>query len=284
VVPDVSGIDKWFDYVVPSSLLSSISIGCRVRVNLNGRRVGGWVVELGEYGTVGDTSVSLERLAPIVAVSGVGVDSHLIPVVRATATYFAGSLRAVLASASSPKAKASRPASRLGQHDPQVDRFAVDALAHTPVVVTVGPTQSVVALIADFAALGPVLVVCPTYRMVRLGAAALRRRGLTTAELPEQWDNARAGVDVSIGTRGAVWAPVAPGSTVIVVDEHDEALCEERSPTWNARQVALIRHSLLGDKVVLASPIPSLSAVDEVGSLVHTPSASDGAAWQEVVM
>jgi primosomal protein N' (replication factor Y) len=160
----------------------------------------------------------------------------------------------------------------------------VDALAHTPVVLNVGPSQSVVALIAEFAALGPVLVVCPTYRMVRLGAAALRRRGLTTAELPEQWDYARAGVDVSIGTRGAVWAPVAPGSTVIIVDEHDEALVEERSPTWNARQVALIRHNLLGDSVVLASPIPSLSAMEAVGSRVLTPSVTDGAAWPEVVI
>ena len=47
VVPDVTGLDKQFDYLVPASLRDRIAVGSLVRVMLHGRRIGGWVVALG---------------------------------------------------------------------------------------------------------------------------------------------------------------------------------------------------------------------------------------------
>ena len=46
VLPDVSGINKTFDYAVPPRWASVIRVGSLVRVDLNGRRVAGWVVEV----------------------------------------------------------------------------------------------------------------------------------------------------------------------------------------------------------------------------------------------
>ena len=46
VLPDVTGLDKEFDYVVPEELVLDVHLGSRVRVPLHGRRVGGWVVAL----------------------------------------------------------------------------------------------------------------------------------------------------------------------------------------------------------------------------------------------
>ena len=43
VVPDVTGLDKQFDYLVPESLRSLVAVGSMVRAPLHGRRVGGWV-------------------------------------------------------------------------------------------------------------------------------------------------------------------------------------------------------------------------------------------------
>ena len=37
VVPDVTGVDKVFDYLIPSELQDAIAIGDRVRVPLHGR-------------------------------------------------------------------------------------------------------------------------------------------------------------------------------------------------------------------------------------------------------
>jgi primosomal protein N' (replication factor Y) len=47
---------------------------------------------------------------------------------------------------------------------------------------------------------------------------------------------------------------------ILVVDEHDEALQNEGSPTWNAREVAFERGRRREVPVVLTSPTPSLEA------------------------
>ena len=44
VLPDVTGLDKEFDYLVPEELIDAVTAGVMVRVELHGRRVGGWVV------------------------------------------------------------------------------------------------------------------------------------------------------------------------------------------------------------------------------------------------
>ena len=46
VLPDVSAIDKTFDYLVPDELRDQVGVGDMVRIVLHGRRVGGWIVEL----------------------------------------------------------------------------------------------------------------------------------------------------------------------------------------------------------------------------------------------
>ena len=45
VLPDVSGLDKEFDYYVPDRI-GAVQLGDVVRVELHGRRIGGWVVAL----------------------------------------------------------------------------------------------------------------------------------------------------------------------------------------------------------------------------------------------
>ena len=63
------------------------------------------------------------------------------------------------------------------------------------------------------------------------------------------WARARAGACVVIGGRSAVWAPVPDLALVVVLDEGDEALEDERAPTWNARDVALERAARAGAAV-----------------------------------
>ena len=58
VVPDVTGLDKSFDYLVPTQLRSTVRVGTSVRVPLHGRRVGGWVVRVGP--PTGDVAVEHE--------------------------------------------------------------------------------------------------------------------------------------------------------------------------------------------------------------------------------
>jgi primosomal protein N' (replication factor Y) len=148
------------------------------------------------------------------------------------------------------------------------------ASAQGGALLVIPPALSALTVVSALAESGSVLVVCPTQRMAHVGAAFLRRKGLVTAEIPDEWDNARAGVDVVIGARSAVFAPCAELSAIVVIDEHDESLHEERAPTWNAAEVATERARLAGVPIVLTSAVPSLGAlVGWVDKTIHVDSA-----------
>ena len=54
------------------------------------------------------------------------------------------------------------------------------------------------------------------------------------------------------GRRSTVWASAPTAQAIVVVDEHDEGLQEERAPTWHARDVAVERARRAGIPCVLA--------------------------------
>lgn len=265
MVPDVSGLDKVFDYLVPDSLRERVWIGARVRVNLNNRRVGGWIVALETSENDSQSQIAVDRLLPIVSVSGHGVEPILVPLTRWMAEQYFGSWRATLSSASAPHVRSQPTHAQHGTipsegHD-EVSRATREVVTRGSGLIVVPPLGSALSVVTELASRGPVLVVCPTQRMATLGAASLRRKGLVTALIPEQWDLARAGVDVVIGARSAVLAPCSEMSSIVVIDEHDELLHEERSPAWNAVDVACERARRANVPCVLTSPIPSAQSV-----------------------
>lgn len=77
-----------------------------------------------------------------------------------------------------------------------------------------------------------------------------------------------------LGARSSVWARVDDLTAIVVVDEHDEALQEERNPTWHARDVAIERAARAGIPCHLLSPAPSLAALEAAGDRVVTPPRS----------
>lgn len=97
VVPDVSGIDKTFDYAVPERF-GSVAIGSIVRVELNGRRVDAWVVA-----HPADEAPANYALKAILDVLSVGPSSEIVELAQWCAHRFAGPLRGVLTIASPPK-------------------------------------------------------------------------------------------------------------------------------------------------------------------------------------
>jgi primosomal protein N' (replication factor Y) len=261
-VPDVTGIDKIFDYLVPSQLVAKTTLGCRVRINLNGRRVGGCVVSLVPFDEYADFDT--DKLSVIVSVSGAGVEPELINLTQWIAAHWWGSWRAVLSSATAPRARTRAVNARYGPSPtPPTDEVAgvTRELAVTGGgLLVIPPLASALNVVATLAVNGPVLAVCPTQRMASVGAASLRRRGFTTAVVPQEWEAARAGVDVVIGARSAVLAPCAGMSSIVVIDEHDELLQEERAPTWDAPTVAIERARRAGVVCIVTSAVPSLRA------------------------
>jgi primosomal protein N' (replication factor Y) len=265
VVPDVTGLDKHFDYVVPETLRDRVAIGSMVRVPLHGRRIGGWIVSLGPP----DGSVSLARLVPLAKWSGIGPSIDILELARwAAHRWAAGRLRPLLVAASPPAMVGSLP-STTARHD------RVEQEVSLPRVVRLPPAADQLAIVVEALGRGSALVVHPSVDEARRLAARLREAGYTTAVHPEQWAKAAGGVDVVIGGRSAVWSPCAALRTIVVLDEHDESLQEERSPTWHARDVAIERARRAAVPCVLVSPCPSATALHWAGASLRRPSVTE---------
>lgn len=92
---------------------------------------------------------------------------------------------------------------------------------------------------------------------------ALLHSGLGDGERADEWRRIRAGdVDIVVGTRLAVLAPLADVGLVIVDEEHDAAYKSDRTPRLQARDCAIHLAELAGAALVLGSATP---AVDSVG-------------------
>lgn len=88
---------------------------------------------------------------------------------------------------------------------------------------------------------------------------AIQHSGLSDGERYDQWHRIRRGeVDVVIGTRSAVFAPLPRLGLVIVDEEHDTAYKQEESPRYHGRDAALVRARDAGALAVLGSATPSL--------------------------
>jgi primosomal protein N' (replication factor Y) len=120
--------------------------------------------------------------------------------------------------------------------------------------------KSPIDVLVGAALVGPTLVIVPTVIRARLFAASLKRHGFTVAVLPDEWSSAAGGVDVVIGSRTAVFARVPDLRSIVVIDEHDDSLREERTPTWHARDVAVERANQANISCILVSALPSIAA------------------------
>ncbi|MDA3001548.1 MAG: hypothetical protein O3C62_07700 [Actinomycetota bacterium] len=258
IVPDVTGIDKTFDYLVPDELIDVVELGSRIRVSLHGRRVGGWVVELAGA----SDEVSSDALKPIAKSSGIGPSADLIDLARwASWRWCAGRLRPFLL-VSSPPVVVHRPATprRTAVRVEPTSPATTALIANGGGVLRLPPTADHLPSVLSAARVGPTLVVCPSVDMARVLSHRVRRTGVSVALLPEDWAQARGGVDVVIGARGAAFAPCPDMAVALVLDENDESLQEERSPTWHARDVVIERCRRTGAVPVLVSATPTVEA------------------------
>jgi len=91
---------------------------------------------------------------------------------------------------------------------------------------------------------------------------ALVHGGLSDGERSDEWRRIRAGeAQVVVGTRTAVLAPLADPGVVIVDEEHDAAYKSDRTPRYQARDVALELGRLAQAPVVLGSATPDVATL-----------------------
>jgi primosomal protein N' (replication factor Y) (superfamily II helicase) len=273
VLPDVAAIDREFDYTVPDAV-DAVEVGDVVRIQLHGRRVGGWVVATDVEPPQG------VRLLPLAKRSGIGPSAELIDLAQWAAWRWAGRRASFLTTASPPGVvpRPAPPPSGAGAPVPAVADPLVDEAFALPVsILRLPPGADAFPVVLAAAARGQALIVAPSVSAARTLAVRLRRAGVTAAVHPRDWAAAAGGATV-VGARAAAWAPAPALAAVVVLDEHDEVHQEERAPTWHARDVAIERAKRASVPCVLVTPTPSLEAL-AAGHLVEPPRSAERAGW-----
>ena len=270
-------------------------VGTIVRVPLHGRRVRGWVVADGV-----EPEAERSDLRPLAKVVSAGPPPEVVELCRWAAWRYAGPFPLLLRSASPPNVvpPAADPELHTAVFPPHaapdgVDTALVDTLITAERGLLAWPPAAdghdvVGALVADEAS---TIVVAPDSSRVRALVDDLRRHGreviVTRGNEPdarraESWDRARAGACVVVGGRVAVLAPVPDLGAIVVLDEADEALKEERAPAWNARELALERARRAGARCTLVSPAPTLEAEASVGPPARPARPFERGGWPRV--
>jgi primosomal protein N' (replication factor Y) len=242
-----------------------VRVGTIVRVPLHGRRVRGWVLDPAAV-----PAVEGARLLDVHAVVSAGPPADVLHLCAWAAWRWAGPLATFLRAASPPNVVpfGTDPETETAVYPPDLD--APDA----PLVV-VAPAGDDADLIARLVAPeGSTIVLDPDAARAARTEAVLERSGREVvsarADHPAAartlaWNCARRGACVVVGGRVAIWSPVPDLARVVVVDEADEALEEERAPTWNARDVAFERVRRVNGTARVVTPAPSVDALVALG-------------------
>ena len=116
---------------------------------------------------------------------------------------------------------------------------------------------------------------------------AVLHSGLSAGERYDEWRRVRRGlVQLVIGVRSAVFAPLDSPGILIVDEEHDPSYKQEDKVRYQARDLALVRGKMENAVVVLGSATPSLesyhNALGGKFQLLSLPSRIDGRPLPEV--
>jgi primosomal protein N' (replication factor Y) (superfamily II helicase) len=123
----------------------------------------------------------------------------------------------------------------------------------------------------------------------RLAApVAVLHSALAAGDRLAAWADARSGrAAVVIGTRSAVFAPLARPGLIIVDEEHDPSLRQQEGLRYSGRDLAVMRASLTGIPVVLGSATPSLETLRHaregrygLAQLPERPGAASHPGWR----
>jgi primosomal protein N' (replication factor Y) len=84
---------------------------------------------------------------------------------------------------------------------------------------------------------------------------------LSAGERHDQWHRIKRGeIDIVVGTRSAVFAPLERIGLIVVDEEHDASYKQDETPRYHGRDVAVVRGRMENALVLLGSATPSLES------------------------
>jgi primosomal protein N' (replication factor Y) (superfamily II helicase) len=287
---------RTFTYAVPEELARRVSPGVEVQVPFRGRPRKGFVVELARASAL-PAGTEVQR---ITAVLGPPLFSpHLLAFTRWLSEYYLAPWGEVLAAALPGGLEGfAKSRARNAATEDRVSRLALteritlttgqrDALraieramarpAFAPLLlhgVTASGKTELYLRAADRvrAAGGQALVMVPEVALGSQLVREFRRRFgarvgllhsyLSVGERRRNWELARRGaLDVVVGARSAVFAPLPALRLIVVDEEHEPAYKQSEMLRYHGRDAAVRRAQMLGIPVLLGSATPSLESL-----------------------
>ena len=99
------------------------------------------------------------------------------------------------------------------------------------------------------------------------GRVACYHSGMSESDRTETWLRGRAGtVDVVVGTRSAIFVPLARPGLIVVDEEHDASYKQQEGLRYSARDLAVVRAREERIPVILGSATPSLESLHNVST------------------
>jgi len=116
---------------------------------------------------------------------------------------------------------------------------------------------------------------------------AVLHSGLTARQRDDAWQALRRGrVQVAIGARSALFAPVANLGLIVVDEEHDPSFKQDDGFRYHARDMALLRAQYAGAVCILGSATPSIETYHRANEgrihLLSLPTRATGATMPDV--
>jgi len=259
----LSHLDSIYDYLVPQSLDTNVSVGVKVLVDFSGRKVDAFVIDRVESSSVGNLKFIEKVTSPIPLLT-----TEIISLVGAVARRWGAVPSEILSAAVPPRVISAEK--NFDGHSPTGSVTVKNRNpSHSYYLFTPGedPFSTMASWVTSRLSKGGVLVVLPELREVHSLATELTQQGVQftvlDASLPrsDRYRNflqvATGAAQIVIGTRSAVFAPISNLQTILVFREGSESHYEKRTPGWNVRDVAIIRSQLASVDLTFAGFAPS---------------------------
>ncbi len=266
----VDHLDQPYDYLVPEEFSSRVGVGIRVQIPFSHHEVEGIIIS--RHSTA-QTGAKLKAITKVLSNFPVATATSL-KLYERVAAQFAASTSDVLRSAIPPRVASvekGRPVFTRREDERKKSKTRIEFLALAPHLVPLNQLLSLIDIES-----GSCLVIVPDERdlsslatlwneknpmshAITLGSSLNRgeryEHFLDAIEKPQR---------LVIGTRSAIFAPVANLSTIIVYKESSPDYFDPRSPGWNVGEVARMRYADESIDLLFLSYVPSLEIAREI--------------------
>ncbi len=294
-------VQKLFTYLVPDALLDQIKVGGVVKVPFGRSTTHAFIVEPPRPTSDLDPHSIKEILE--VGTQGVLIPKDVLELCRFAQEFYCVSLGEVLCNAlplsflKEKKPRASAPVPALSGFDvaqkiytltdPQKEALKTLEASASKVgllhgVTGSGKTEIYIELARKTLQAGKgVLILVPEIALTsqlheRFEAGLGKKVGLWHSALSEghrqaQVRELREGrLQVLVGARSAVFAPIQNLGLIVVDEEHDSSYKQEDRVRYHARDLAIVRGKITNSKVILGSATPSLETRERVQENKYT--------------